>query len=186
MKIFTMILIIKLVFPNFGKQEKITEISKHRSNLLLYFQVFKVVVIFCLFICIFFGTILSKMTVLLAAVNVRTNTLLYCVQYNTTPPGVEVYAQCVTLPYVYNDSTNLTCLGPENGATDSLSRPGQDYRACDALAIRWIWSLTLIMLTPEIFVFIRSFWTMCFKKEKRPAKKLFFTVSCKFIHGYRS
>ena len=140
-------------------------------------------IIIGLFICIFFGTILSKMTVLLAAVNVRTDTPLYCIQYNSTS---ESYAQCVTLMNNQSFSVNqtLTCLTPKNDATDSVSRSGQYYSACEALAIRWIWSLTLILLTPELFVFVRSLSTMCFKREKTPSKSLFLTVSSKFFIRY--
>ena len=150
------------------------------SHFFWYFQVLKVVIIIGIFICIFFGTILSKMTVLLAAVNVRTDTPLYCIQYNSTTDN---YAQCVTL---WNNQSiidltsynqTLSCLTPRNDATDSVSRSGQYYGVCEAVAIRWIWSLTLILLTPEVFVFIRSLSTMCFKREKTPTASLFLTVS---------
>ena len=140
-------------------------------------------IIIGIFVCIFFGTILSKMTVLLAAVNVRTDTPLYCIQYNSTTDN---YAKCVTLLNNQSISYNqtLSCLTPINDATDSVSRSGQYYGVCDAVAIRWIWSLTLILLTPEVFVFIRSLSTMCFKREKTPTASLFFTVSSKYSTRY--
>ena len=147
----------------------------------LNFQIFKIVIITGVFICIFFGTILSKMTVLLAAVNVRTNTSLYCVQYNSSRiNSSDIYAQCITLPDNYTVSSQDSCLVPANSVTDTIEREGQIYSLCNAVAIRWIWSLTLILLTPEIFVFFRNLLTVCFKKEKTPPKSVFLIASIHF------
>ena len=145
------------------------------------FQCFKIVMIVGVFICIFFGTIISKITVLLAAVNMRTNTPLYCVQYNYTYiNGSDIHAKCITLPNNYTVTNQDSCLMPENGEADSIERIGQSYSVCNAVAIRWIWGLTLILLTPEIFVFLRNLSTMCFKREKTPSRTIFLVVSVYF------
>ena len=136
-------------------------------------------------VCIFFGTILSKMTVLLAAGNIlRSNNTLYCIQYqftylisNGTENVTEFYAKCITPPDNYTVTENSdSCLNPDS-VTDEIYQTGQEYSVCDAVSIRWIWSLVLILITPEFFVFCRNVWTTFFKREDRPSCCLFFKVS---------
>ena len=135
-------------------------------------------------ICIFLGTILSKMTVLLASGNIlRSNNTLYCIQYqftylisNGTENVTEFYAKCITLPHNYNVTENSdSCLNPDS-VTDEIYQTGQEYSVCDAVSIRWIWSLVLILITPEFFVLCRNMWTACFKSEDTPSWSLFFKV----------
>ena len=135
-------------------------------------------------VCIFLGTILSKMTVLLAAGNVLQSKErnLYCIQYNFTysilngtENVTEYYAKCITKADDYNVSNSDSCLDPDS-AMHEVYQPGQEYSVCDAVSIRWIWCLTLILITPNFFVFCRSFWIYCFKNEKWPSLKLFLVV----------
>ena len=85
------------------------------------------------------------------------------------------YAQCMTTAYKYTVTYNESCLAPEL-SSDSRAHHGR-FTACNSIAIRWIWCLTLIIMTPELFVFLRCLWSICFKVEARPKARSLFTVS---------
>ena len=88
--------------------------------------------------------------------------------------NVMKYAQCMTAAYNYTVTYNESCLEPEL-SSDSPTYHGE-YIACNSIAIRWIWCLTLIIMTPELFVFLRCLWSICFKVEARPKARSLFTV----------
>lgn len=48
---------------------------------------------------------------------------------------------------------------------------------CDALAVRWVWCIVFIMITVQIFIFLRCFWYICFKSKMSPTKGLLIFVS---------
>ena len=149
-----------------------------------FLQILKGIMIVGIILCIFLGTILSKMTVLLATGNIlRKNNTLYCIQYqytylisNGTENVTEYYAKCITPADNYTVSENSdSCLNPDS-VTDEVYQTGQEYSVCSAVSIRWIWSLILILITPEFFVLCRNIWIACFKKEDAPSWSLFFKV----------
>ena len=104
------------------------------------------------FLVILGGLILSKMTVLLAATNTRYNMSIYCKAYQTTSDtSTSVYRQCLTTPYYYDVSGDESCLQPVDNSTDTPIGSVNEYRICESIAVRWIWCLTLILITPEFF-----------------------------------
>ena len=68
-----------------------------------------------------------------------------------------------------------TCLRPAD-SSDSWTKFGE-YYTCNSVPIRWIWGLMLIIMTPEFFVFVRSLWTIGFKKERKPSLRTLLTAS---------
>ena len=142
---------------------------------------FKLVMIIGTFLVILGGLILSKMTVLLAATNTRYNMSIYCKAYQTTSDtSTSVYRQCLTTPYYYDVSGDESCLQPLDNSTDTPIGSVTEYRICESIAVRWIWCLTLILITPEFFVFLRSLYRICFKNETSPSCLMLFIVS-KFV-----
>ena len=74
-----------------------------------------------------------------------------------------------------------TCLRPAQ-SSDSWFKFGE-YYTCNSVPIRWIWGLMLIIMTPEFFVFVRSLWTIGFKKERKPSLRTLLTAS-HFLYIY--
>ena len=127
------------------------------------------------FLIILSGLIISKMTVLIAATNTRYNMSIYCKAYQTT--SASVYRQCLTAPYYYDVSGDESCLQPLDNSTDTAIGSVTEYRICESIAVRWIWCLTLILITPEVFVFLQSFRRICLKNETSPSCVMLIIVS---------
>ena len=129
------------------------------------------------FLIILGGLIISKMTVLLAATNTRYNMSIYCKAYQTSSDtSTSVYRQCLTTPYYYDVSGDESCLQPLD-STDTAIGSVTEYRICESIAVRWIWCLTLILITPEFFVFLRSLRRICLKNETSPSCVMLIIVS---------
>ena len=148
---------------------------------------FKLVMILGTFLVIFCGLILSKMTVLLAATNARLNMSVYCATYlinnesykedNHTIIKYTSYKQCLTTANNYELTNNEPCLQPRDSNSDVLIGSPSEFQLCESISIRWIWCLTLILITPEFFVFLRCLWTASFKNEDFPSKMMLLIVS---------
>ena len=129
------------------------------------------------FLIILCGLVISKMTVLLAATNTRINMSIYCTTYLQPGSNNLTYKQCVTTSYYYNVTGNESCLQPRHSNPDIPIGSVTEYDICESVSVRWIWCLTLILITPEFFIFLRCFWSICFKKETTPSVLMFLTVS---------
>ncbi len=86
-----------------------------------------------------------------------------------TPPDVHLHSCIVIHPKVDPEYDNQ-CL---RHSDKDLVRT----TFCDSEIIRWTWSMLLIICTPYLFVFLRSFWLVCFKSKKSPDADVFVAVS---------
>ncbi len=129
------------------------------------------------FLAILFGVVITKLTILIAAANVREHMSVNCIKYNRTHSGkiTHHYTQCINPAINYTVTYQEECLGRIESMDSEYARG--EYQICKTLSIRWIWCLTLMVITPEVFVFIRCLWTILFKKEKSPKKGTIFIVS---------
>lgn len=104
------------------------------------------------------------------------------VRINSSLYVIETYAhdvtKCVTIPVGYNQEkvplSAMSCIQmPGNYSSSGFNQSftfNDTYPADQCFVSRnyWIWSLFLMMCVPHVFVFLRCFWRVLFKKKKTP------------------
>lgn len=77
-----------------------------------------------------------------------------------------------------DDRAEWSCIASSSVVHETLTTVTSGERQmCQSVAVRWLWCLLLIMVTPYLFVFLRSAWNCCFKTKKNPSLDVFFLVS---------
>jgi len=96
--------------------------------------------------------------------------------HNDSWEGSEMYdyIRCVAVPYGYINAErldDLSCLNPSNESGYLNASVAYSRDECFVVRNYWAWSVFLMICTPYIFVFLRCFWIILFKKKKSPTWK---------------
>lgn len=114
-------------------------------------KIVKVVVCIFLSLAILLMTMLSKSALFLITSNIYTNITLECTWVSET----EVQ-NCVRVP-------------ADRAKSDHI-HPSQ------AVQVRWLWALYIVVCTPCVFTFCKCLWRMCFKKTRNPTLRVLLLV----------
>ena len=135
----------------------------------------KILTITFIFLMVFGGSVLSKGTILLITSNMRKDLPMDCsTQKHVRSVGEDAQmneTQCVLID-VYNHTVNATrpCTWLQKGTKFKSA-------VCDTLTIRWIWAGILVICTPYMFVFLKSFLSFMVKRKTWPSLFPFLLVS---------
>jgi chitin synthase len=77
---------------------------------------------------------------------------------------------------VASPEVDLWCLEPDNSTGNVQLVEAYQADQCYVMRMYWAWSLYLMISVPQLFVFIRCFWYIMFKKKKKPTWRIRFSV----------
>ena len=138
-------------------------------------KLLKILIIICIFLMVFGGSMLSKGTILLITSNMRKDIPMECSSWKLVPSIGEATnmnkTQCVLIG-VYNHTVNATrpCAWLQNGTKFKST-------VCHTLTVRWVWAGILVICTPYMFVFLKSFLNLIVKRKAWPSPFPFLLVS---------